>query len=468
MMRKAQDRESFYLRLPIPLQHLACSVEGWRIQRSRFGRRFQKLLQEVEGRAFWSLEQINAYRNERLHAFVHHCYHTVPFYRRRFQVLKLAPEDIRTLDDLQKLPILTKQDVQDHYPDLVSEAVPKNQQIITHTSGTTGGGLRFATTLAANQAQWAIWWRYRRWHGLQQGTWCGSFSGRSVVPISQTRPPFWRYNYPGKQILFSAYHMSPENLDAYVCELRYRQPPWLHGYPSLLALVAGYMLERKIDPGYCVRWITIGAENLLPQQAELIQQAWGVYPLQHYGMVEAVANISECEHDQLHVDEDFAAVEFIPNPDGPGYKVIGTNFKNLATPLLRYDVQDLVTLTNITCSCGRPGRVVASVDGREEDYIILRNGARLGRMDHIFKDLVNIREAQLYQKHPGEMTIRVVRGERYGKADETALLNEVQKRVGSNIDMRVEYVERLERSSAGKLRFVISDMPAGQLEHMLS
>jgi phenylacetate-CoA ligase len=228
------------------------------------------------------------------------------------------------------------------------------------------------------------------------------------------------------------------------------------------------MLERKIDPGYCVRWITIGAENLLPQQAELIQQAWGVYPLQHYGMAEAVANISECQHGRLHVDEDFAVVEFIPNPDGPGFKIIGTNFTNLATPLLRYDVQDLVTLTDVTCACGRPGRVVASVDGREEDYIILRNGARLGRMDHIFKDSVNIREAQLYQKNPGEMTIRVVRSERYSKADETALLNEVQKRVGSNIEMRVEYVERLERSSTGKLRFVISDMPAGQLEHMLS
>jgi phenylacetate-CoA ligase len=233
-------------------------------------------------------------------------------------------------------------------------------------------------------------------------------------------------------------------------------------------LISGHILEKKLDLGYCVRWVTIGAENILPQQAALIKQALGVRPLQHYGMAEAVANISECEHNQLHVDEDFAAVEFISNPDGAGYKVIGTNFTNLATPFLRYDVQDLVTLTSAPCSCGRPGRVVASVDGRAEDYIILRNGARLGRMDHIFKDLVNIREAQLYQKYPGKMTIRVVRGHRYSKADEVALLNEIQKRVGRNIDIRVEYVERLERSSTGKLRFVVSEMPAGQLEHALS
>jgi len=64
------------------------------------------------------------------------------------------------------------------------------------------------------------------------------------------------------------------------------------------------------------------------------------------------------------------------------------------------------------------------------------------------------------------MTIRVVRGDRYSKADEVALLSETQKRVGTNIDLRVEYVERLERSSTGKLRCVVSEVLAGQLEHI--
>jgi phenylacetate-CoA ligase len=462
------DREIFYLKLPILLQHATCSIEGWRIQRSRFGNRFQKLLQEAEERTFWTAEQVTAYRDERLRAFVRHCYHMVPFYRRRFQELGLVPDDIQTLEDLQKLPVLTKEEVQNNYPDLVSQAVPPKKQIITHTSGTTGGGLRFSTTLQSIQEQWAIWWRYRRWHGLQPGTWCGYFGGRSVAPLSQTRPPFWRYNFPGKQILFSAHHMSHDNLDAYIGELFRRQPLWLHGYPSLLALVAGHVLERGMDLDYRVRWITIGAENLLPQQIELIQQAFGVHPKQHYGIAEAVANISECDHGQLHVDEDFAAVEFIPNPHGPGYKVIGTNLTNPATPLLRYDVQDLVTLAEATCPCGRPGRIVASVDGRAEDYIVLRNGARLGRLDHIFKDLVNIREAQIYQKYPGEIIIRVVRGDGYSETDEVALLKETQKRLGSDTEICIDYVESLERSRTGKLRFVISEIPEGQLENIKS
>ncbi len=460
------DIESFYLKLPTFLQHGICSLEGWRIHRSRFGEPFPALLREAEGRTFWSVEQVTAYRDKRLRLFVQHCAYTVPFYRRRFQESGISPDDIRTLDDLQHLPILTKEEVQAHYPELVSEAVPRREQIITHTSGTTGGGLRFATTLQAIQEQWACWWRYRRWHGLQQGTWCGYFGGRSVVPLSQTKPPFWRYNIPGKQILFSAYHMSPDNLGFYVDELRRKRPPWLHGYPSLLALLAAYILETGKDLGYRVQWITIGAENLLSQQADLIERAFGAPPRQHYGMAEAVANISQCEYGALHVDEDFAAVEFIPNPDGQGFKVIGTNFTNLATPLLRYDVQDLVTPGDVTCPCGRPGRIVLSIDGRQEDYVILKNGARLGRMDHIFKDLTNIREAQIYQRRPGELVIRVVRGHRYTNADEVLLLRELRKRVGEDTEVSIEYVECLERSRTGKLRFVISDAEEGKLGRM--
>ena len=171
-----------------------------------------------------------------------------------------------------------------------------------------------------------------------------------------------------------------------------------------------------------------------------------------------MANISECEYGSLHVDEDFAAVEFVPNHDGIGYRIIGTNFTNFAIPLLRYDTQDVVTLCSKTCLCGHPGRLIESIDGRKEDYVVLKNGVCLGRMDHIFKDLTHIREAQIYQKRPGEMIIRVVRGVKYSKYDEKRLMQEVRKRVGNYADILIEYKEKLERSRTGKLRFVVSEI----------
>lgn len=455
--------QDIYLTLPVALQHAACSWQGWQIQRSRFGSAFASCLSAAESRTYWSREEVQRYRDQRLVAFVRDAVRTVPFYRRLLADARIRPEDIRGVDDLRHLPILTKHDVQAHAAALSSDAVPPRERLVTHTSGTTGSGLSFATSIQAVQEQWATWWRYRRWHGIQLGEWCGHFGGQSVVPITQSRPPFWRYNYPGRQIYFSAYHMSPANLKAYVDELRRRRPRWLHGYPSLLALLATYISESGAGLGYAVRWVTIGAESLLPQQVELIEKAFGVRPKQHYGMAEGVANISECELGALHVDEDFAAVEFVPCGDGTTHKVIGTNFTNPATPLLRYDVQDTVTLSDRPCPCKRPGRIVASIDGRMEDYVILKNGARLGRMDHILKHMTTVREAQIVQERPGAITIRVVRGAQYSDMDEVALLRATYQRVGHDTDVVIDYVDGIERSPTGKLRFVLSEVHEGQL-----
>jgi len=458
------DREAFYLRFPIPLQNLACSAEGARIHAQRYGGNYTAIQKETECRTSWSRAKIREYRDQRLRIFIRHCFHTVPFYRNCFKKHGISTKDIQNLKDLQKLPILTKAKVQRYYSDLVSKSVPSKKQIITHTSGTTGGGLRFATTQEAIQEQWAIWWRYRKWHGISPGTWCGYFGGRSVVPLTQNRRPFWRYNYPARQILFSGYHLSPDNMEGYVAKLQKSHPPWLHGYPSLLALLASFMLDTNKELGYQLKWITTGAENLLPQQASLMEKAFGVKPIQHYGLAEAVANISECPENRLHVDEDFSAVEFIPNEDGPGYKIVGTNFTNPATPLIRYDTEDIAWLNEEkSCSCGRPGRIVSRIDGRKEDYVILRNGAKIGRMDHIFKDLINIREAQIYQKIPGEIILRVVKGKNFSQRDEKALLGEAKKRVGDDTRVDIDYVDAIERSKRGKLRFVLSDIPDGKL-----
>ncbi|MGQ9847592.1 MAG: hypothetical protein ACUVQP_08865 [Bacteroidales bacterium] len=212
-----------------------------------------------------------------------------------------------------------------------------------------------------------------------------------------------------------------------------------------------------------MQWITCGAENLLEHQKELIKRAFGVNPKQHYGMAEAVGNISECEYGKLHLDEDFAFLEFIPEKSSQTFRMIGTNFTNMATPLLRYDTKDFVKLSTDSCPCGRPGRVVEQIDGRLEDYVILKDGTKIGRLDHVFKNLVNIREAQIYQKSLNEIALKVVKGKDYTKQDEIILLEEFRKRVGNEIKISIDYVEQIERSKSGKLRFVISGIKEAKI-----
>ncbi|MGA2114365.1 MAG: hypothetical protein ABSH56_06400 [Bryobacteraceae bacterium] len=456
--------EGLYLRCPVWVQELACDAHGRQLRNLRYGGNYSRILADAEQRSTWPQERIEEFRDRRLRAFILHAVETVPFYRRRFLELGIDAREIRTLADIVRLPVLEKAEVQDQTQAFVSEGVPASAQIVAHTSGTTGAGLRFRVTKEAVREQWAVWWRYRRWHGLHFGLKCGTFAGRSIVPLSQTQAPFWRTSKPLCQILFSGYHMSPANMAAYVEALRRNRPPWLHGYPSLLALLAAYIHEKRLELGYQLQWVTVGAENLLEQQASIIHRAFGVQPKQHYGMAEAVANFSECERGQLHVDEDFAAVEFLARGDGSTYRVVGTNFSNPAMPLIRYDVGDVVSLSDSPCLCGRPGRIVHSVDGRNEDYIVLRDGAKIGRLDHIFKDLTDIREAQILQRRIGEVTLRVVRGPHYTRDDERRLLLATRQRLGTTVDVQIEYFEELPRSSTGKLRFVISDLEEGKLE----
>lgn len=455
------DREKIYAFFPILIQNILCSIEGWRVTRFRYNQNFNRLLKEAENRTFWSYDDICTFRDFRLIKFIDWSYKTVPYYKRLFKILGAFPAEFKSIEDLQKIPILTKNQVQENPGDFVSERILKKKQVIAHTSGSTGGGLRFAATRDSIREQFAIYWRFLGWHGLTIGKWRGYFGGRSIVPISQKHPPFWRYNIPGKQIIFSGYHMSAENLQYYVNEINKRRPPWLIGYPSLLALLADYVLNKDQRLNYKLQGVALSSENLIIQQMQKIKEAFGMNPIQDYGQAEGVANFSECEYGNLHVDEDFSGVELVPLSDDNSYQVIGTNFTNLATPLIRYDTGDVVSLSEEKCSCGRPGRVVKDIDGRKEDYVILKNGAKLGRMDHVFKDLLNIREAQIYQRFAGQIELRIVKGSKYNHSDEIQLLYELRKRVGETTEIRINYVDQLQRTARGKLRLVISDLREG-------
>ena len=381
---------------------------------------------------------------------IHHCYDTVPYYTKLFNDGGINPDSIKTLDDLKVLPILSKQIVNANPESFLSSAIPRNKMVTAHTSGTTGSGFVFKTTQEAICEQWAVWWRYRRALGIEYGTLCGQFGGRSVVSITQCKPPFYRWNSPCDIMYFSVYHMSEQNISAYVTDLQGQKIRWIHGYPSSINVLAEYLMSQNLQLN--ADYVTTGAESLLESQKAHILAAFGKKAYQHYGMSEAVANFSETKDGKMIVDEDFAVTEFIPSGKTESCDIIGTCLSNYAMPFLRYRTNDMAIV-----SLTPEGRVVTALDGRIEDCILLPNGAKIGRLDHIFKDLTHIREAQIVQKSTDNIQVNVVRGNKYGDADENKLLHELEERLtGIVIDIR--YVDALKRTESGKLRFVISEI----------
>lgn len=459
------DHDAFYARLPVWLQEIAVSLEGHRLMRRRYGPPYPAVEAAWIARDRISSPALAPFRNTILRAHLLAAA-TTPFWASRFAIHGVRPEATDPFAELAKLPVLTKYEARAALSELQPPGLPERELVACHTSGTTGAGLVFAETRAAERDRWSTWWRYRRRHGIDHTTWCGYFGGRSLVPLTRRTPPFWRTNRPGRQVMFSAYHLSASTAAVYVETLRKLAIPWLHGYPSTLALLASFVLEQGLHIGGSLRVITSGAESLLPHQRVMIERAFSVPVWEHYGQSESVANISMCEAGQLHIDEDYAGVELLPLADGSGMcRIIGTNWTNPAFPLLRYDTGDLARMVaGPPCPCGRDSRRVAGIDGRIEDYILLPNGAAVGRLDHVFKDLIHVREAQIVQCEPGHATLRVVKGPEYDAVgEESRLLREVRKRLGSDIILNVEYVAAIPRSAAGKLRFVISTLRCGPI-----
>lgn len=309
--------QALYDVLPPSAQNLAFSAAGWNIQRTRYGKGFRRILAEFESHAGWSAEQLAEWRDERLRALVMHAYATVPYYRDVMDDGGIDPVSIRTSEDLKRLPLLTKDMVKAQPERFISSKAKDMRLLHVHTSGTTGSGFQFLSTVECQQAQFACFWRYYRSHGLTFDTWEAQFSSRNVVPLRVTRPPFWRVDRPGRRYYMSAFHESPANLSAYYELICDKDLAWISGYPSLMVLLAQWMNERGLRFDH-VRWVTCGAENLLDFQADAMERAFGARPVQTYGQTENVAIFSQQPDGRVLVDEDFSAVEFLPLENGSG------------------------------------------------------------------------------------------------------------------------------------------------------
>ena len=453
--------EQIYARLPVGLQNIALSAFGLYVKRTRYNDTFDHLLQQLVGRDEWPEDRLRQYLNMRIARFVRHAAQSVPYYRELFARERIDPRAISSIEDLRALPLLQKSTVQDRVEDFVSETIPANRRVAIQTSGSTGAGLRLFTTMDGIREQWGIWWRHRLRHGICPETPVAIFRGLALVPIEQNEPPTWRYNAAEKQLYISGNHINEDSIDPILDELNRRRMPWLHGYASAITALASLMIERNRSLDYPLGWITLGSEQVHDHQIDRIRRAFGVDAIQHYGMVEAVGNISQDPDRRLYVDEDFSALEFLPSQHSTASQVLGTNLSNAAFPLLRYKVDDLADCAGERDSRGR--RIVSAISGRSDDYIILHNGSKIGRLDFLFKGLVNVREAQIRQSRVGAITVRIVRGSNYAQADERSILATAHEHIGKDTQITFDYVESIERGANGKLRLVVSTLAEGKL-----
>ena len=277
--------------------------------------------------------EIEALQFERLLRTVRRCMKS-PFYQKRFAEAHLSPEDIRSLDDLRKIPFTTKQDLRDNYPFGLA-AVPMSEVVRLHSSGygMFTGGLGFQ-------------------YGAER-------LGMLTVPAAAGNTK--------RQIKF----ITDFGTTA------------LHAIPSYASRIHEVMEEMGIDPVHDtkLRTLVIGAEPHSEEQRRKIEKMLGVKAYNSFGMSEMCGPgvAFECtEQNGMHIWEDYYIVEIVdpqtlePVPDGEVGELVLTTINREAIPLLRYRTRDLTRILPGDCPCGRHHKRLDRMKGRSDDMMILK------------------------------------------------------------------------------------------------
>ena len=450
--------ERLYGRTPVLAQNAMATAFGVKELVLRYGGRFLGFCDEIERAQWFSDDELTSIRDARLRAMVAFSAEQVPYYQHLFSELGLHPSDIATVADLAHLPVLDKETVRSS-PEQFRPLRSRERVVSQSTGGTTGTPLQYWVTASAMQYNYAAYEvRFRNWAGVARGDRMASINGRKIVPPEQAGPPFWRHNLAFNQLYLSAYHLTEDNLPAYVARLERYRPEVIVGYVSSVHLLADHINRHGLEGAVRPRAVMVSSETLFPWMRADIEQAFGCKVHDGYGLGELSALITECGHGGMHISPEYGVVEAVAMDGEP--RLVATGLFNHAMPLLRYDTGDVVELgePGRRCPCGRQLPLVDRLVGRADDYVVTPDGRSVGPapLSLAFQSVPGIREAQIRQDDRSSVLVSLVVTSAFGTGEQTLLESELRQRLGSELAIDYARVGSIERTTWGKRRLVDS------------
>lgn len=323
-----------------------------------------------------SRAEIKELQLKRLQATVAQCMHS-PFYKKRFADSHIVPEDIRSLDDLRKIPFTTKQDLRDNYPFGLA-AVPMEKVVRLHSSSGTTGTPTVILHTQKDLDEWAnAVARCLYMVGLRPGDIFQNSSGYGMFTGGLG------FQYGAERLGMLTVPAAAGNTKRQIKFITDFGTTALHAIPSYAGRLYEVMEEMGIDPKRDTKLHTliIGAEPHSEEQRKRIEQMLGVKAYNSFGMSEMCGPgvAFECkEQNGLHIWEDYYIVEIVdpqtlePVPEGEVGELVLTTINREAMPLLRYRTRDLTRILPGTCPCGRQHIRLDRMKGRSDDMMILK------------------------------------------------------------------------------------------------
>lgn len=423
-------------------------------------------LREYERSQWLDPAQLAELQWRKLSRLVEHCWNEVPYYRRRWSEAGATLHDIRTPEDYARLPLLTKDDIRANFEDLHAPAW-RGTLLYKATGGSTGEPMRFGYTRESYDRRIAAMWRGYAWAGARMGRRTLYLWGAPIgSPLRSHAIKDRMYHAAFNRRMLNAFLMSEERMREYAAEVDAFRPEVIVGYVGPLVRMAEWILasgHRIHSP----RTMLSAAEALHPAQRATLEQAFGCPVFNTYGCREFMLIASECEHrDGLHATADHLRVELAnlrPTPAGdPVGEVVVTDLHNYGFPFMRYANGDLATPSDgRRCACGRGLPLLRRIDGRKLDTLRTPAGHLLPGeyIVYAFLGVTGVRQYQVVQREAGALDIRVVPGEGFGEVVIAQIRSELDKAIGSAMELRFHVVDEIPASASGKRRVVMCELP---------
>ncbi|PHV12112.1 phenylacetate--CoA ligase family protein [Chitinimonas sp. BJB300] len=427
------------------------------------------LRRRLEASQWWTAEQLEAYRAERLRAFLTEIGQRVPYYRDLFHQLGFDPTQVRSTADLRQLPRLGKPEIRAHVEQLKAEGHGPLTRY--NTGGSSGEPLIFYMGKGRKSHDVAAKWRATRWWGVDIGDRELVVWGSPIELGAQDRVRRMRDGLM-RSFLLPAFEMSAVNLDRFVNTICTQRPAMLFGYPSSLSLIARHARQQGTAMDKLgIKVVFVTSEKLYDEQRELISSVFGCPVANGYGARDAGFIAHQCPAGSLHISAEDIIVETLlpdgsPAPAGEAGEIVVTHLGTRDFPFVRYRTGDMGVLSQTPCSCERGLPVLQEVQGRTTDFVVAQDGTVMHGLALIYtvRDLPGVERFRIEQRSLAQTVVKVVAGAGFDEAAEARIVRDFKARLGADVDIQVEKVTEIAAEASGKFRYVVSAVPAFSAE----
>lgn len=431
-------------------------------------------MHEISALEKLSLAALRQKQFNQLVQLIRHAHATVPYYQKMFRSLGITPDDIRSFEDYTRLPVLKRQDIQEHREEMVSSTIPREQLRLNSSGGTTGHPVKFYQDLAVFQQMEGDFLYCFSLAGWTPANMIVSIWGnpKDVGPTSLKKK--LRGWASGMLVLNGFQYGKAEMADWLKVIASYRRV-FIYGYVSVLTDLAGFIMEKGQQPRN-VHGIVTSAERLHKEQRALLQRTFNCQIHDQYGCREVPGIATECDMGGMHLLTHSAYTEFLPFADneGPGpdllledgaqpLRIVLTPLTNYAMPLLRYENGDMGASLPDPCPCGRPQPLMRMDIGRLGNRLRQLDGSSVysSVFVHLVFTIEGVQTFQFRQTAPDEVHLYIVKNADFNE-NSAKKLEEVcatfPQTVCPGIALHLHYVDDVPKTAGGKHRQVVCEV----------